>query len=367
MNMEETISAYVTEQQPLYILFAGKIQELICSILKANGVTPHSVTAREKSANSLKEKILREGKEYENPLREVTDLAAVRIITYFPKDVDRVIPLLEKDFAVDKDNSVDKRKVADPTVFGYASVHLIVELTEQRCILPEYAIFRGLKCEIQVRTILQHAWAEIEHDIAYKSSEEIPFELRRKFASLAGLLEVADREFELLRHEQKKVREQIEKTIKREELDVAVNLDSLSLYLTSYHNEKLKRLNKIGPLVKLLNKLKIESLQQLHEILTPAALKRSDAETAIIRDACAGADECLLRYFIAIGEHAKLSRRRLSVLTRCPALADPKEYKKRRMTRHEEFKTVRGRMGGEENVPNQASEVTARKRAEPQR
>jgi hypothetical protein len=69
----------------------------------------------------------------------------------------------------------------------------------------------------------------------------------------------------------------------------------------------------------------------LHEILTPDALTRSDAEAATIRDVCPSADECLLRYFIAVGHHAKLSTELLSNLARCRALADPQEFKKRRM------------------------------------
>jgi len=72
--------------------------------------------------------------------------------------------------------------------------------------LSEYALFDKMKCEIQVRTILQHAWAEIEHDLVYKSPADIPFRVRRRFASLAGLLEIADREFESLRQDEMAVR-----------------------------------------------------------------------------------------------------------------------------------------------------------------
>jgi ppGpp synthetase/RelA/SpoT-type nucleotidyltranferase len=74
MNLDQEISKYVTELQPLYKRFASKIQELICSILGAKHITPHSVTSREKTATSLKEKMTREGKSYEQPLQEITDL-----------------------------------------------------------------------------------------------------------------------------------------------------------------------------------------------------------------------------------------------------------------------------------------------------
>jgi putative GTP pyrophosphokinase len=64
--------------------------------------------------------------------------------------------------------------------------------------LAEYHRFSGHIVEVQVRTILQHAWAEIEHDIQYKSLRTIPTEIRRRFVALAGMLEIADREFQAI-------------------------------------------------------------------------------------------------------------------------------------------------------------------------
>ena len=329
MSIDKTISRYVTEQQPIYKSFAGKVQELIYSILKANGITPHSVTFREKSPSSLMEKIQREGKSYENPLSEITDLAGVRIITYFISDVDKIVPLLEKEFNIDKENSVDKRKVTDPARFGYASVHLIAKLNIERIKLAEYSSYKDLKCEIQVRTILQHAWAEIEHDISYKSSEEIPFELRRKFASLAGLLEVGDREFEQLRNEQVKVRQHIEETIKSDKLDVPINLDSLTFYIKTFHKEINFRSNTIGRFVRMLNELKVDNLQQLNDILKQDAIRSADIESQRYFDYCKGADECLLKYFIAVGRYFNLSNMQLSKIARCPVIANPEKFKQR--------------------------------------
>jgi hypothetical protein len=58
-----------------------------------------------------------------------------------------------------------------------------------------------LKAEIQTRSILQHAWAEIEHDLGYKSTQEVPQTIRRRFSRLAGLLELADQEFISIKNE----------------------------------------------------------------------------------------------------------------------------------------------------------------------
>jgi putative GTP pyrophosphokinase len=146
-------------------------------------------------------------------------LAGVRIIAYFPSDVDKIVPLIEKEFNIDSKHSMDKRLSSDPAIFGYASVHFVVGFRPEMLKLPEYALFDKMKCEIQVRTILQHAWAEIEHDIVYKSPGEIPFRVRRRFACLAGLLEIADREFESLRHDEMAVRQAIHSRIKKVKFD----------------------------------------------------------------------------------------------------------------------------------------------------
>lgn len=367
MNLDQMISTYVTDLQPIYKAYALKVQELIHSILKAHSITPHSVTAREKSRASLKAKIVREGKTYEDPLHQVTDLAAVRIITYFPTDVDRIVPILESEFVVDKDHSVDKRKTADPSFFGYASVHLVVELTDGRCKLAEYSPFRGLKCEVQVRTILQHAWAEIEHDIVYKSSEEIPFELRRKFASLAGLLEVADREFEQLRRDEVKVREHIERSVKRENLDTPVNLDSVNFYLREYHSQKIRRPHVVGRFVKMLNALKIETLRQLDDILTSQALAQAQLEIRKVRDACQTTDECLIPFFIAVATHAKLSHDLVARFAECPALRDPEAFKKKRRLQERARFEERIKPGGvvDHEMPNQRIQPTRNPRRVP--
>ncbi len=322
MNVDDIIKKYVDTQQVTYQTFATKVNELLTHILSSKNIAPHSITSREKNPNKLKEKILREGKNYQNPLEDITDLAAVRVITYFPSDVDKIIPIIEKEFIIDPNKSIDERKKVDPSTFGYTSVHLIIGLSDQRIKLPEYSIFKNLKCEIQVRTILQHAWAEIEHDIVYKSNEDIPFELRRKFASLAGLLEIADREFESLRLDEIKVREQIHSSIKRDIINIPIDLESLRFYLEKYHNEKKLEPSKISNLIKFLKNHKIEMLIQLDEILTKERLIKADTECEKLNKQCHEIDRCLIRYFLVVGWYLKLQNDDIGKLAHCPAIYD---------------------------------------------
>lgn len=176
-----------------YESFAQTVSNLISRLLGADGVTMHSVSHRCKTLNSFKVKV--EKKNGYEVLAEITDLAGVRLITHYEDDVDKVAKIIESEFLVDVENSIDKRKALDPDRFGYLSLHYVVSLRPDRAKLKEYRSFAGLKAEIQVRSILQHTWAEIEHDTGYKSHVEVPKHIRRRFSRLAGLLELADQEF----------------------------------------------------------------------------------------------------------------------------------------------------------------------------
>jgi hypothetical protein len=259
-------------------------------------------------------------------LDQVTDLAGVRVITYFPSDVDKIVPLIENEFKIDRPNSIDKRKTAEPSVFGYASVHLVVGFSPTRLKLAEYKQFKGLKCEIQVRTILQHAWAEIEHDIVYKSNEDIPFELRRKFASLAGLLEVADREFETLRLDEIKLRNEIQQTVQNKNLAISIDLESLTFYLERFHNETIKNNQQVSRLNRLIQSKNISTLEALNKILTPEAIKGVSEKMKKLRTACKSVDRCLIKYALVLGEYFKISDRDLSRIMICPPIRDPEGY-----------------------------------------
>lgn len=301
--------------QNKYRLFASKVKDVIYSILDSEDIRIHSITPREKDPKKLIEKIQRTGKEYKDPLNEITDLAGVRVISYFPSDVDKIIKELTKNFRIDKQKSIDKRKTSDPSVFGYASVHLIVEFSPERFKLPEYSPFENLKCEVQVRTILQHAWAEIEHDIVYKTTEDMPFELRRNFSSLAGLLEVADREFELIRKMEKEVSRKIKTKINKEKLDISIDFESIRFYLEKYHNLKEFDNEAVHRLIQFLNSSGLTMIQDFDNILTPERL--STADDYLNKIECKSKFECLLRYFLVVGHYFKMDHKGISDAADC--------------------------------------------------
>jgi putative GTP pyrophosphokinase len=230
------------KEQSKYKRLADKVADLLQTLLSEKGIQVHSITFREKDPNKLHEKLTRPGKQYAK-LEDVTDLAGVRVITYLPEDVDRVAQVVTSEFNIDEPNSVDKRHVTDPAKFGYASLHKVCSINEQRLSLAEYKPFRGLKCEIQIRTILQHAWAEIEHDLGYKSTLAVPDDCRRRFSRLAALLELADEEFERLKDSLSNYAREAKNRIEQHRPGVPLDYETLRLFVET--NEQLRSLEKL--------------------------------------------------------------------------------------------------------------------------
>lgn len=191
-NRAELVAEFISKKDD-YLQFGYSMNALIERLINIDGINTHSVQYRVKEINSLSDKI--ELKNKYNSLNEITDIVGVRIITYYSTDIEEVEKVIKKHFSVDNENTIDKRKTYEPDRFGYMSLHYVVSLNEARGNLDEYANFLGMKFEIQIRTILQHTWAEIEHDLGYKNKSSIPNHLKRKFSILSGSLELIDSAF----------------------------------------------------------------------------------------------------------------------------------------------------------------------------
>jgi putative GTP pyrophosphokinase len=126
-------------------------------------------------------------------ISDVHDFCGLRVITYLREDIENTIAAIGQRYEL---TEIVDRSPSDPTKFGYISHHARIKFHQAS---PLRKRFEGLYAEIQVRTILQHAWAEIEHDLGYKNDIGIPTHLRRRFSLISGLLEIGDREFDELR------------------------------------------------------------------------------------------------------------------------------------------------------------------------
>ncbi len=119
------------------------------------------------------------------------DLAGIRMITYFESDVYRVCEVVKQLFEILPDHPEDKREKLGVDKVGYRSVHFVAEFPEKRTCLLEYKNYKGCRFELQIRSLLQHAWAEIEHDRNYKFNGVMPKHLQRRFSLVAAVLELA--------------------------------------------------------------------------------------------------------------------------------------------------------------------------------
>lgn len=165
----------------------------VTSLLQDSPLAIHVIQSRPKSIDSLRGKLRK--KRYRNPSRQVTDLIGLRIITYSWEDLDAVATELRGWLDVSERKSRDARLELEANKFGYRSVHLIARLRPGEAMLPQNKTLRRQWFEIQIRSILDHAWSEIEHEVIYKSGVKFPLEIRRRFTAVAGALEVLEHAF----------------------------------------------------------------------------------------------------------------------------------------------------------------------------
>jgi ppGpp synthetase/RelA/SpoT-type nucleotidyltranferase len=217
------------------------VETALKGLLHAKELKFHSVVHRIKEKSSAERKLTEKGAEYAD-LGDMHDILGVRIITFFPDEVDRVAQVVTDEFDIDQENSIDKRKTLDPDRFGYLSLHYVAKLGTARMALTEHERFAGLPFEIQIRSILQHAWAEIEHDLGYRMGSSIPSSSRRRFSRLAGLLEIADDEFGAIRDELADYRQQLPEAIKRQ--PAAVEIDRDSIHALTQENGVVRKLDR---------------------------------------------------------------------------------------------------------------------------
>lgn len=218
---------------PLYDSLSERLKGLLKDIAKGANIDLHAIEARAKTPESFASKIARPGKNYTDPLSEITDLCGIRAILYYQEDVNQLALAIGKHFNVSAEDSVDKITELDQDQFGYISLHLICKINSLRASLPEWAAYKNLKFEIQVRTVLQHAWASISHQLHYKSNPESKDEFTRQFSRIAGLLELSDEQFSELRKKRNSIKNSVKKSIAKDDLDVAINSVSIEQFISS--------------------------------------------------------------------------------------------------------------------------------------
>ena len=242
--------------QPELQAVTDRYVAIITTLLDDAGINYLSITGRTKSVASFAAKAVRSLNDeplYADPLTQITDVVGVRVITYLQSDVAAVAQLFADQLTIIDDRDLGEETARDGR-FGYASRHLLISSAA----VPERP------ASVQVRTILQHAWAEFEHDIRYKGTvpaEHAP-DLDRRFTLAAGLLELADREFTEIRN-----RIQASLSAGRPDFDPAdprISPQELATFLaTQYPDASWSRTDHYSWISGLLLELGITSLDEL--------------------------------------------------------------------------------------------------------
>lgn len=273
-HRQTAISVYL-ERYAFYKDLSIVIKKIIEEALSRREVKYHSIQSRAKEPASFGNKAVKPSEKdpatpkYPNPINEITDLAGVRIIVYFPKTESDVNDILNEEFDIIEQSNKGESLILDER-FGYNSIHYLIKLKPNRICLPEYKQFNGYTVEIQVRTILQHAWAEIEHDIQYKTTATIPRNIKRRFLSLAGLLEIADREFEEIHNSNKSLEEE---TLRKVEDNQLLALEITPKSLKAFLDKKIGTDGRMSDFsydwtVRLLRKLGFDTFDQIQTCIS---------------------------------------------------------------------------------------------------
>lgn len=193
--LAEQVNLYADEQK-VFQTYADtllKILKAACNHYALLGICQ----ARPKSVSSFAEKAARKASKYQRPVEQLTDLCGARIILHTHDQVQTICRFIREHFIIDEANSEDKFNLLRDSEFGYQSVHFVVQMKSSPVLGVNVPldIIGNRKAEIQVRTLCQHAWADITHDRLYKSQFRVPQELRRLAHRIAALLENADDAF----------------------------------------------------------------------------------------------------------------------------------------------------------------------------
>ena len=215
---------------PFFQENAEKIHQSLVKTFHEAGLLVAAIEYRVKSEDSLAGKLELKGAKYKT-LQDITDIIGLRVITFYIDDVDKVASAVERLFKVDWDNTVDKRKIHEIDSFGYLSLHYIC-----------YMEGRPYRFEIQLRTVLQHAWANMNHDTGYKSGVEVPKRYLRNLSRLAGMLELVDEQFSLIRSELTDYRRKVQALVASGNLDeVPLDGDTFRSFLGLHPFNQLNR------------------------------------------------------------------------------------------------------------------------------
>lgn len=266
------------ENHEAFVKMREIVLDKINALLKENGLLVTAVEARVKEQKSLEGKLELKGSKYRS-LSDITDIMGARVITFYSEEVDKIASLVEQNFEIDWENSVDKRKSLDPDQFGYMSLHYICRIPKSLYFDEAHPEINEYRFEIQMRTALQHVWATAYHDTGYKSDVEVPREYIRALSRLAGVLEIADQQFSEINVELAEYRRKVRSLVKGGKFDdLNLDGDTFKSYLEiepfAKLNSRIASINKaeiqkqsFAPYLKVFKELEFKTIGDIQNLI----------------------------------------------------------------------------------------------------
>lgn len=192
MNINDLKTQYEFQGPKYRLLCKEIINQLEVLLKEANVKLAVPITYRVKEWTSIIDKCNRYSLKILN-ISEINDLAGIRIITLFEKDIKKVQEIIKKYFSITREEDTSTR--LSENQFGYGSIHYEMFIPDDWKNVPTLKELEGLRVELQLRTISQHTWAAASHVLNYKKEADVPKALIRAINRVAALLEVVDLEF----------------------------------------------------------------------------------------------------------------------------------------------------------------------------
>jgi putative GTP pyrophosphokinase len=236
--------------------------------ISSAGIKVHDIEGRLKEKPSIIKKCTE--KEIANPFQNIVDLVGCRIICLFRSDMERVEKIIQQKFTV---LGTDDKIQSSTDSFGYMSVHYTCAMRNEFA-GPRYDAVKGIKFEIQVRTLSMHAWAAISHYLDYKGDWDVPAHLKKALNALSGLFYIADDAFERFYIESQSSRTSAEQSTPRGigEKEEELNLDTFTAYLSrKFPHRKEATRESVSDLVKDLKASGYDSIGVVNQQVDRAA------------------------------------------------------------------------------------------------
>ncbi len=195
----DEIGIRYVESLTLYEEYATRIRNLVQDLVEVEGVEFYAIEGWAKPPAEL----LRLLSTLEEKDLAGVDLVTVRVLLRFPEDVLKIEDVVKSEFDIDPVRSLPSNSNAlqDPRRFGYPAVVYVLSLSQSRSNLREWAKYKELTFRLELRTMLQEAWATIFPKVNQTVGTASEKELTRELFLLGAMLEKADKGFLSLRNE----------------------------------------------------------------------------------------------------------------------------------------------------------------------